>query len=245
MRFGFKLTEPNDLARIAILADYDRGLEGIALAEMFDGKGSVLLCGLDLVGRIGIDPVADRLLTNMLTYMSGDAKHDPHPTIKDPIRWGDFATEHGVIGSPIYGLFRNTDWTPPPTEPDAKPLTDAQGGWNTRPSDQFLPKGIRPRGPFSYTFNCAPRDGDKSPDGTGIFWASIPAGRSKVLTKVRNDTKSALKLRIDVNDAKGVEREVPAGQTISISAPIPARATDVGIRYTGSRELIILETAFP
>jgi hypothetical protein len=245
MRFGYKLTKPDDLGKIAVLADYDRGLEGIALAEMFDGKGSVLLCGLDLIGRIGVDPVADRILSNMLAYMTSDtAKHDPHPFIKDPIRWGDFATEHGLIGSPVYGFFYNTDWTPPPTEPDAKPLSDAGGGWNTKPSDQFLPRGMRPRGPFTYTFNCGPRDGTKSAEGTGIFWATIPSGRNKVVTKVRNDGKEVMKLRVNVNDGKPVEHDVPAGETITITAPIPSKSTDVSVRYTGNRELIILETAF-
>ena len=245
MRFGYKLTKPDDLGKIAVLADYDRGLEGIALAEMFDGKGSVLLCGLDLIGRIGVDPVADRILSNMLAYMTSDtAKHDPHPLIKDPIHWGDFATEHGVIGSPVYGFFYNTDWTPPPTEPDAKPLTDAAGGWNTKPSDQFLPKGIRPRGPFTYTFNCGPRDGTKSPEGTGIFFATIPVGRAKVVTKVRNDTREAIMLQVNVNEGKPTKHDIPPGQTITVSTPIPSKATDVSVRYTGNRELIILETAF-
>ena len=66
IRYGFVLTKPEDLGHVAILADYDRGLEGVALAEMFDGKGSTLLCGLQLVNRIGIDPVADRMMTNLV-----------------------------------------------------------------------------------------------------------------------------------------------------------------------------------
>ena len=36
---GFKLQKPEALAHTAILADYDRGLEGVALCEMFDGSG--------------------------------------------------------------------------------------------------------------------------------------------------------------------------------------------------------------
>ena len=42
-----------------MLADYDRGLEGIALCEMFIGKGSAIVCGFDLVSRLGQDPAAE------------------------------------------------------------------------------------------------------------------------------------------------------------------------------------------
>jgi hypothetical protein len=63
---GFKLQRAESLARTAILADYDRGLEGVALCEMFDGAGSVILSGFDLVNRAGLDPAADRLLANLV-----------------------------------------------------------------------------------------------------------------------------------------------------------------------------------
>ena len=70
--------------------------------------------------------------------MAGDDAARSASVIANTIKWGDFPTERGVIGGPVYGLFRNTDWHVPPTDPKAKPVTDAQGGWNTRPSDQFL-----------------------------------------------------------------------------------------------------------
>lgn len=245
VRFGYKLTKPEDLAKVAVLADYDRGLEGIALAEFFDGKGSVLLSAFDIIPRVGLDPIADRMLANMIAYMGQTESHPVHPTVTGPIKWGDFATEKGVIGSPVYGLFRNCDWVAPPTEPDAKPLTDAQGGWNTRPSDQFLPAGVRPRGPFTYTFNCAPRDADKNAEtGTGVFYATIPAGRNEVVTVVENPTQLAASLQVDVNDVKSKPVPIEPGKTITIRTPIKAKATNVGVRYSGHKELIIRQTSF-
>jgi hypothetical protein len=38
MRFGYMLTRGDDLKHTAILADYDQALQGIALAEMFQGE---------------------------------------------------------------------------------------------------------------------------------------------------------------------------------------------------------------
>ena len=245
MRFGYALPRQDDLKHTAILADYDAALQGVALAEMFDGGGSVLLCGLDVIRRNGLDPVADRMLVNMVSYMAGDARHDVHPYIANTIKWGNFPTERGVIGGPVYGLFRNTDWQVPPTDPKAKPLSDGQSGWNTKPSDQFLPNGVRPRGPYHYTFNCSPRDDEpKNPNGSGVFYATIPPGRKSVVTKVKNATTRPTSLRVDVNGAQGKAINVPVKKTITIRTPIPGGASDVGVRYTGGKELIILETRF-
>ncbi len=241
---GFELTRPDDLANVAILADYDVGLSGTALCEMFDGDGSVMICGFGIAKRVGVDPVADRLLANMIEYMASDTPHTRHPLIEKPIRWGEFATQHGVISGPINGLFYNTDWIAPPTEPDAMPLTDAQGAWNTKPGDQFVPRGVRPRGPFHYTFNCGPRDDERRGPGRGIFFATVPAGRKEVVTKVRNPTNEKTTIQIDVNDATYAPAEVPAETSTTIRSAIPAGATDVSVRYTGNRELIIEETDF-
>jgi beta-galactosidase len=247
MRFGFKLTKLEDLGRVAVIGDYDSALEGIALAEFFDGNGSLLLCGLDLMSRVGVDPVADRMLANLVSYMADDTTHRIHPMITSPIVWGDFASERGVlIAGPLCGLFHNTVWQPPPTDPHGEPPRDKLSGWNTRPSDQFIPHGIRPRGPYRYTFNGGLRDdGDKAADGSGIFWAMIPTGRSSIVTRVTNPSAKPAMLRVVVNDMKApATTTIAPGQTIEIKTPIPGGATDLGVRYTGGRELVILETSF-
>jgi hypothetical protein len=212
---------------------------------MFDGSGSILLSGFDVVRRNGVDPVADRMLVNMVSYMAGSTAHEVHPRVTSTIKWGDFASERGVIGGPIYGLFRNTDWQTPPTDPKAKPLSDAEGAWNTRPGDQFLPHGVRPRGPYHYTFNCSPRDDEpKNPNGSGVFYATIPSGRRHVVTRVKNATTRPASLRVDVNGVQGKTVTVPVKKTATIRTPIPGGATNVGVRYTGGKELIVLDTGF-
>jgi hypothetical protein len=245
MRFGYKVTEQNDLSKIAILANYDQALSGIAVGEMFDGKGSVILTGLDIVGRVGIDPVADRMLVNLVHYMGGDEGHAKYPLVKDTIKWGDFQSENGVISGNLCGIFRNTKWLVPPTDPDAKSLPQSQAAWNTKPGDQFVPDGIRPRGPYTYSFNCAPKDTDKNAKtGTGIFYVTIPSGRRTVVSKVRNPSKDAGELVVEVNGKKGEATKIPAGQTVTIRSSIPGGATDIGVRYTGEKDLVIEETSF-
>ena len=51
-------------------------------------------------------------------------------------------------------------------------------------------------------------------------------------------------LRVDVNGAGGKTVDVPSNRTIVIRTPVPNGATDLGVRYTGGKELIILETSF-
>ena len=186
------------------------------------------------------------MLSNLVAYMAGDGKHEVHPMVTNPIRWGDFASEQGVlIDGTITGLFRNTTWQPPPTEPNGAPPRDKLSGWNTRPSDQYLPDGLRPRGPYRYTFNGGVVDEDHTKDtGSGIFWVSVPPDRKIIFSKVRNPTTKPASLRVDINEMMGEPNPIAPGQTITIESPIPQHATDVGVRYTGERLLVIEETDF-
>src|SRR5262249_11551133 len=138
---GFKLKKAEDLARTAILADYDRGLEGIALCEVFEGRGSIILSAFDFASHAGSDPVADRFLANLASYASSKDR-ELHPLVDKPIIWGDYATERGVITGPLNGLIYNCRWAPTETNKNHPPMPDNEGAWNTLPGDQFVAKGV-------------------------------------------------------------------------------------------------------
>jgi hypothetical protein len=243
---GFKLTDANDLKHTAILANYDRGLEGVALCEMFDGKGSVILSAFDLVDRIGLDPVADRLLANLVAYAASpmDA-HERRPLVEQPIVWGDYPTERGVINGPLNGLVVNAVWQRPPTEPSAIPLPDNTGAWNTDPGNSFIPRGRRPVGPFGYSTASSVRLGDSKAPGTGTFHARIPDGRTSMKTKVRNNGDAPATLNVEINGASGSPTTVQPGETITVTTPLPEGVkNEVTVRYTGAKTLVLEETAF-
>jgi hypothetical protein len=239
---GFKLTREEDLPRVAVLADYDRGLEGVALAEFFDGRGSVIFTGLDLVNRAGLDPVADQVLGNVVRYLVG-GDHEKQPLIEKPLVWGDYATERGVITGPVNGLVYNCRWVPPPSAPNAKPMPDNGGAWNTHPGNPFVTVGVRAVGPFEYGTSSTPKE-NKEPNGTGVFCCRVPAGRKVVVSKVQNLQKEPLSMAVSVNGEKGPAVKVPAGQTITLRSRIPSGATDLTVTYAGDKRLVILETAF-
>lgn len=243
---GFKLDEAEALAHTAILADYDRGLEGIALCEMFAGKGSVILSGFDLVNRASLDPAAARLLANLVAYAATPDGHEIHPLVNAPIRWGDFPTERGTVCGSLNGLLPNTEWIPAPNGPASEPLPPNTGAWNMMPGDQFVPRGRHPFGPYGYSTASSlrlPKSGAET--GSGFFWARIPAGKEFVVTTVRNPAQTSGTLEVAINDAPaGASASIAAGQSATIRSRLPARTTLVCVRYTGSRALVLVETVF-
>lgn len=243
---GFKLTDAEGLARTAILANYDRGLEGVALCEMFDGKGSILFTSFDLVSRVGSDPVADRLVMNLLTHLAAD-EHPLHPLVTEPIEWGRYATEKGLVTGPLNGLVVNCRWVAPPTDPDGKPMPDNEGAWNTLPGDQYVAIGRRPYGPYSYNNGTATQRPDRdAPTGAGVFHARLPKGRTRMLTRVENPSRKAGTIEIEVNGDKQTFA-VPAGETVTARSPIPAGDAKNGVvtvRYSGHTFLVLRTTEF-
>lgn len=223
---GFQFPDRCALAQTAVLATCDRGLTTTALCEIFDGRGSVILSGFDLVRRSGLDPVADRLFANLVAYVADPDGHHARPLITDPIVWGDYATERGVVVGPINGL-----------------LVNAHRYRNTR---DRIPRGRRPFGPFGYNGLC--HIVDKAPGsqtGSGVFWARVPLRRRVVVTKVENPAKEPAALEIHVNgDRTGDAEQIPSGVVLDVARPIPAGGGALSIGYTGDKRLILLETHF-
>jgi hypothetical protein len=244
--YGFRLTDPADLKHTAILANYDRGLEGVALCEMFDGKGSVIVSAFDLVDRVGLDPAADRLLGSLVAYAASSSEHELHLLIEKPIVWGDYPTERGVITGPLNGLVVNAVWQKPPTDPNAVPLPDNTGAWNTDPGNAFIPDGRRPLGPFGYSTASSLRQGE--PDslmGSGIFHCRVPDGRRTMKTTVRNNGPAPATLKVEINSASASPETVPPGETVIITTPLPDDARGaLSIRYSGHKTIVLEETAF-
>jgi hypothetical protein len=248
---GFKLTDPAALAQTAILADYDRGLEAIALGEIFAGAGSVTVCGFDLANRAGLDPAADRLLRNLAAYTTDTQPRHIHPVADQPIRWGDFPSEKGIVCGSLNGLLVNAEWNPPPTNRKAPPLADNAGAWNMMPGDQFIARGRNPFGSYSYSTASGLRDpSPTATTGSGFFWVSLPEGRQNLITVLKNPGTNNVPFRVavDLPEAgvapKAQEVEVPAGKTFQVRTALPAGAERICVRYTGPKELVLLETSF-
>lgn len=251
---GFVLENKSDIAHTAVLADYSVGLEGIALAEMFEGEGSALLTGFDLIARIGLDPVATRLFVNMVNYMTGDAGHHIHPFINAPVLWGEYETEKGVLTGIASGFMLNSKPVltgaykdlPLVVTQEGHQYAEKPGGWNNRAGIQYVPYGRRPFGPYYHRgFGGIPEPGGNGdPEGEGEFWCRIPAGYDAMVTTVENPAEQDLRIQIWVNGTMVNDRMIPAGEKCSLTGRFDPVTDALRVRIRGDRRFVILETAF-
>jgi hypothetical protein len=255
---GFVITDPATLAHADILASYDHGLQGIGLAELHDGRGSFVVSGFGLTERAGLDPVADRLLKNLVLYTTGAAPEPAHPLVEGPIRWGDYASERGIVPEIYSGFLVHTSPRVPATLEAAFPkryerefdangfeFAGPRGGWNTQPAVQYLAgAGRRPYGPYRFSLGGAVQLPPKSgPEGEAQLWFRIPAGRSVMQTRVRNPDTVAHALEITVNGT-AARHVVPPGGTATLDTPLAGSPTSIALAFRGDRRLIVLETSF-
>jgi beta-galactosidase len=241
-----------DLTKLDIIADYDHGLEGIALAEEPLGRGRVLVSAFGLVPRVGLDPVADRLLTNLVRYATADSLAPLHPLIDSRIRWGDYASERGVVPEGYSGLLLNTEPRVPtalaaeyPVKVNAEGfhIAGGPGGWNSKPSIQYVARGRRPFGPYGYTLGGSVQPAKGTPEGRGEVAFRVPPGRTALRTSVENPADSALTLTVTVNGADA-QATIPAQGSAIIENVVAPGTTSITLEFRGDRRLILVETDF-
>jgi beta-galactosidase len=248
---GFVPVDKKEMRYISVLGDYGPGLEGMALAEIFSGKGSVLVCGLDLAGRSGIDPVADRMLANLVDYSGNDYPHDPYILVTAPIIWGDYKSEKGILTGINSGLLLNSKPRLTGSYSNEHITISREGyefagqksGFNTRPGVQYVAYGRRPFGPYSFRgFGDVPKEDDpEDNEGEGSFYCRVPRGKTNASTLVWNPSDTVLSLKIDVN-GRAVTRQLKAGEKTTVDCPVGA--TTVKMTFTGDRRLVLLQTTF-
>ncbi len=248
---GFDLAGA-DMRNVILLANYSRGIAAAALCEMLDGKGSVILSGFDAASKSGIDPVADRLLLNIMNYAAGYDGSDLYTFVDRPIVWGDFSSEKGIVSLALNGLILNTvPVIPPDQQKDIPVVVDemgywyagSYGGWNTKPGVQYMPHGRRPFAPFTYTRGgnvlSADNGGGKA---TGFFLARIPEGRRTMTTLVQNPAHEDITLGIMI-DGTGSVHTIAAGGTVAVETPTGG-ATRLKVEFEGDRRCVLLKTEF-
>ncbi|GAB3905259.1 glycoside hydrolase family 2 TIM barrel-domain containing protein [Mucilaginibacter boryungensis] len=250
---GYVVGNKDDIKDIAVLGNFGVALESIAIGEMFNGKGSVLVTGLDLINREGKDPVATRMLTNLVAYTNTSKGHEKYPLISETIRWGVYETEKGVLTGVNSGLMVNPKAILKGKNTSIKTTITAEGheiagapsGFNTRPGIQYVAYGRRAWGPYYLRgFGNIPAvaDADKNNNiGKAQFWCRIPQGQRTSITKVWNPADVPLNIKITVN-GQSVDQEVKAGETVMVNCPV--NSSTVGMQFSADRRMVILETTF-
>jgi len=251
---GFILKNKPDIDKTAILANYSVGLEGIALAEIFHGKGSVLLSGFDLSNRTAIDPIADRLLSNMVQYMSGKYPHEKYIYIDSPILWGEYETEKGLLTGIYSGMMLNSkpalfgsyENLPLILLRDGHLFGEKGGGWNNAAGKEYVPYGRRMFGPYFHRdFGGVPFPLDTATRiGEGTFWCQVPDGTSEMETLVWNPAEEDLPISIKINVEELISTTVGPGEYKVLQTPVKSNQTNLKVSLRGDRRLVILQTSF-
>jgi beta-galactosidase len=251
---GFVLKNKADIERTAILANYSVGLEGIALAEFFEGKGFMLMTGFDLCRRAGIDPVADRLFRNLMIYMSGKTEHENLILVEAPVLWGEYETEKGILTGIYSGfmlnsrpaLFGSYENLPLIIREGGHLFADKGGGWNNAAGKAYVPYGRRMFGPYLHRdFGGVPAPlYPDSKEGEANFWCRVPEGTREMETLVWNPAKIDLPIRISINGEELAKTNVSPGEFKEIHTPVKNDRAKLKITLTGDRSLVVLQTSF-
>lgn len=249
---GYDL-KSSSIKDVAILANYSRALAGTALAEMFMGKGSVLLSGFDLINHCGVDPVADKFLSNMIQYMTVDKKHERYVTVNDSIIWGDYASERGIVNATSNGLMLNTVPIIPKGQeelPKYKVQVDeygyqyagSYGGWNSKPGVQYVAHGRRPMAPFRFSRGGSPVIDKASTIGEGYFYLALPGKTKTMITVLENPVDEPLNISLSVAEGEWKDYVIHPKQQLSIKTDISRLKDNMKVALRGDRRTILLKT---
>lgn len=241
-----------DLREMVVLANYSRGLVGTALVEKVMGKGSVILSAFDITARCGIDPVAEKLLLNILAYASSDVRPEPFMPV-ETIDWGSYASEKGIVTGANNGLVINPYPVVPAARRNEYPLkVDSRGyhyvvsygGWNDRPGVQYLPRGRRPFAPFGYTSGGSDFVDEKAETiGEGYFLATVPEDASVMKTLFENNSADPIEIEILIDGGSVGKYTIAPHARREVESVLPAYRK-IKVAFRGDRRTVILKTTF-
>lgn len=240
---GFEIPAQEDLGCTAVLANYDNDLRGVALCEIFDGKGSVILCAFDLIRRCGLDPVAERLLVNVVEYAASQDVHEHAPRITEPIVWADFSTEKGVISGTHNGFLEEVVQVDPATDAILARNQNRAYGWNDDPGRLFRLRGRKPVGTgASLSSELFGADLTERSLGYARFFINVPGDRRMLSTLVENPSSERVPFQVNLNGipTEGVWLEPEQMTEVTCSLPLAAEYLEIG--YVSTVETVVLET---
>lgn len=228
-----KPTTAADMKCARVWAACDQLLGGWALVELYQGKGSVLLSQFRLVERVGNDPIAAKLLSNLISYCASGRS----PGLLDltkPIRWDHEAFRVGAFQSPEQGFLPHS------------PVYKHEGTSKGRLGDDHRIDGVTLVGDYTITANGWLRPvPDPATEGWGVFFGQLSRPVTRFTVKLRNpgDSPARIALKLDGKPI-GDAASIAAGDIRTIEWPCPRKPGPVEVELRGDQRLIITETCF-
>ena len=221
-----RLQDADALGSTAVLANFGRGLEYAALAEVFRGQGSVILSGFDFERFVGFDPIAGKVLRNIITYAADELQHTLVPPAKASVKMGSPSDEDGLIPCEFRnGLLLEYD-------KDYQVRRIVGPFWFNRLCHTKL---INPENKVRRAFvDVIPPDGTKEV----VFHVR------RVPTRENRGKFTPQEVTISMGDAQ-VKQAIPGEEEVAIRLPLPeGREKPLHIEFSGTDDMGISQMNF-
>ena len=194
---GVSLERSATGGHVDVLALYGPDDEAVALVEWYVDNGTILISGFELVPRAQRDPIADRMLANIVAYVCSPHKKPALPKLDRAIEWGNARTEASIISGTVNGL------------------APAEGG-------RYVVGDFRldSLGRVIETYPDQYR-------GTGHIAVEIPQGSRNLITRVANPSDEALAIVIQVNQQAAQTFTIQPGRSSEVSVIVQPGAARI------------------
>jgi beta-galactosidase len=191
------------LASIAILANCGPVLQNAVVFEYFKGKGSIIFSQFELIDRVNSDPIAAKVLSNLIKYLHATA-HSFGQQVKTEITFADLDSEAGLFGASLkqgmvinshnYGMvsWEKNNW------PDGRRVVGEQKIMNS----------------LGYIGAIKPSD-----TASGFFYLHPPVGAETFYLQVKNPVGKPLWFDVLLNDEPAGESVIVAANTVHRYGP--------------------------
>lgn len=230
---ALKPTTVADLKSARVWAACDQLLSGAAIIELYQGKGSIVLSQFRTVERVKDDPIAAKLLSNLISY-AASGKSPGMLDLTKPIRWDMDAFRVGAFESLKQGFLPHSKTYKHDGSSKGRLGEDHRIDGATLVGDYaFIPTGwLRP----------VP---DPAAEGWGMFFGQLSRSVTRFTVKLHNpgDTPARIALKLDGKPI-GSAISLASGEHRTIEWPCPRKPGPIEVELRGDQRLIITETCF-
>jgi hypothetical protein len=230
---AFSFADAKDLGKCRVWASCDRLLSSHATVEVFQGKGSIILSQFRCSERVNDDPIAARMLLNLVSY----AQSAEHPGLIDlcvPVKWGLEAFRTGAFVSTVQGFL-----------PHSKTYKHDGGSKGLLGQDHSI-DGFTMVGDYGFTSNGWLRPiPDPNKDGWGILCGTLSRPVSKFSMKLHNVSgeQAKISLKLDSKDV-GSPVTVMPNEERTVEWQVSRQAGPVEVELRGDQDLVLTESRF-
>lgn len=230
---ALKPASADDLRSARVWASCDQLLSGAAIVEIFQGPGRVVLSQFRIVEQANTDPMAAKLLGNLVSY-AASGKGAGLLDLTKPIRWDLAAFRSGAFVSPLQGLLPRSDTYKHEGSSKGQLGADHRINGFTLVGDY----GFNPNG----WLTPIP---DPNADGWGIIYGTLSRRTTRFILKLRNpgDTPAKIALKID-GKPTGSLATIPTGSQQTITWAVNRAPGPVKVELRGDQRLVITESSF-